>query len=81
MLAAFAAAGIEALPLPDVPQGITLPLRMGDLRQSCRATPRGSGVCRIEAAQRIAPLLDPRPEDKVLDVCAAPGGKAPTSRS
>ncbi len=26
-------------------------------------------------AQRIAPLLDPRPGDRLLDLCAAPGGK------
>jgi len=28
-----------------------------------------------EAAQLIAPLVDPQPEDAVLDACAAPGGK------
>ncbi|MEB3241969.1 MAG: methyltransferase domain-containing protein, partial [Synechococcus sp.] len=28
------------------------------------------------AAQRIAPLLDPQPGQRVLDACAAPGGKA-----
>lgn len=29
-----------------------------------------------EASQLVAALLDPRPGDRVLDVCAAPGGKA-----
>ena len=28
------------------------------------------------SAQWIAPLLDPRPGDLILDACAAPGGKA-----
>jgi len=29
-----------------------------------------------EAAQLVAPLLDPRPGERVLDACAAPGGKS-----
>jgi 16S rRNA (cytosine967-C5)-methyltransferase len=29
-----------------------------------------------EAAQLIPPLLDPRPGERILDACAAPGGKA-----
>ncbi|HJU04803.1 MAG TPA: transcription antitermination factor NusB, partial [Nitrospiraceae bacterium] len=29
-----------------------------------------------EAAQLVAPILDPQPGDRVLDACAAPGGKA-----
>jgi len=29
-----------------------------------------------EASQLVAALVDPRPGDRVLDVCAAPGGKA-----
>jgi 16S rRNA (cytosine967-C5)-methyltransferase len=28
------------------------------------------------AAQRIAPLLDPQPGERILDACAAPGGKS-----
>lgn len=35
------------------------------------------GLCYIEdeAAQLIPPLLDPQPGDRILDACAAPGGK------
>lgn len=29
-----------------------------------------------EAGQLVAPLLDPQPSERVLDACAAPGGKA-----
>jgi len=29
-----------------------------------------------EAAQLVAPILDPRPGERVLDACAAPGGKS-----
>ncbi|MGH7231443.1 MAG: 16S rRNA (cytosine(967)-C(5))-methyltransferase RsmB [Nitrospiraceae bacterium] len=29
-----------------------------------------------EAGQLVAPILDPRPGERVLDACAAPGGKA-----
>jgi 16S rRNA (cytosine967-C5)-methyltransferase len=75
MLAAFATAGIEAVPLPDTAQGITLPLRTGDLRV-LPGYVQGLWCVQDRSAQRIAPLLDPHPEDKVLDVCAAPGGKS-----
>lgn len=38
----------------------------------------GSGLVSVqdEAAQLAAPLLDPQPGQRVLDACAAPGGKA-----
>lgn len=37
----------------------------------------GAGVItpQSRAAQRVAPFLDPQPGERVLDLCAAPGGK------
>ncbi len=36
----------------------------------------GDAVPMSRSSQRIAPLLDPRPGMRVLDACAAPGGKS-----
>ncbi len=75
LLEAFAAAGVAAEPLAEAPDGLTLPGRSGD--------PRGlpgyeAGLWSVQdrTAQRIVPLLDPRPGERILDACAAPGGKA-----
>jgi 16S rRNA (cytosine967-C5)-methyltransferase len=60
---------------------------LAGLPQALRLTPAvpvaaipgfGSGVATIQdaASQLAAPLLDPAPGERVLDACAAPGGKA-----
>ena len=69
----LAAAGIAAAPTAHAPDGIRL------------AAPRGveelpgfdTGLVSVqdEAAQLCAPLLGPRPGQRVLDACCAPGGK------
>ena len=43
--------------------------------RSCRASPRARSRCRISGAQLAAPLLRPQSGMRVLDACAAPGGK------
>ncbi|MEB3238985.1 MAG: 16S rRNA (cytosine(967)-C(5))-methyltransferase [Cyanobacteriota bacterium] len=75
VLAAFVAAGVEARPLDDLPDAIALGPRPGPL---ARLPGFGEGHWSVQdrAAQRIAPLLQPRPGQRLLDVCAAPGGKA-----
>jgi 16S rRNA (cytosine967-C5)-methyltransferase len=35
----------------------------------------GAFAPQSRASQRVAPLVDPRPGERVLDLCAAPGGK------
>ena len=35
----------------------------------------GAVTAQSRAAQRVAPALDPQPGERVLDLCAAPGGK------
>jgi 16S rRNA (cytosine967-C5)-methyltransferase len=75
LLATFAAAGAVAEPLADLPEALTLPTRPG----APRALPgyaEGLWSVQDRNAQRIVPLLDPRPGERILDACAAPGGKA-----
>ena len=74
LLAAFAAAGVAAEPLAEGPDALTLRDRPGDLR-SLPGYVEGWWCVQDRNAQRIVPHLDPRPGMRVLDVCAAPGGK------
>jgi len=75
VLAAFAAAGVDARPLDELPDAIALGPRPGPL---ARLPGYGDGLWSVQdrAAQRIAPLLQPCPGQRLLDACAAPGGKA-----
>lgn len=74
LLAAFAAAGVAAQPLSEGTEALTLTDRPGDLR-ALPGYAEGWWCVQDRNAQRIVPLLDPRPGLRVLDVCAAPGGK------
>jgi 16S rRNA (cytosine967-C5)-methyltransferase len=65
--------GFSAKETPVGPLGVTLekcgnPSHLSVIQE---------GWCYIEdeAAQLIPPLLDPHPGDRILDACAAPGGK------
>lgn len=44
--------------------------------QSLTPLREGAAVVQDATAQEVAPLLDPQPGDRVLDLAAAPGGKA-----
>jgi 16S rRNA (cytosine967-C5)-methyltransferase len=74
-LEAFTAAGIEAAPLPDLPGGLTLLGRSGELRALPGYT-EGHWCVQDRAAQAVGLLLDPQPGERILDACAAPGGKS-----
>jgi 16S rRNA (cytosine967-C5)-methyltransferase len=73
----------EALSREFGKRGIAHELKEGAIRllQAARQIPdlpgfdRGWFVVQDRAAMRAAPLLDPRPGDRILDLCAAPGGK------
>jgi 16S rRNA (cytosine967-C5)-methyltransferase len=69
----FAAAGIPAIPTEFSPEGLVLekapPLAEEGLFQ------QGLYFVQDEASQIIPHLLSPRPGERVLDACAAPGGK------
>ncbi|MGA0989983.1 MAG: methyltransferase domain-containing protein, partial [Vulcanococcus sp.] len=73
--AALAAAGVAAEPIEGLPMGLTIKGRSGDLRH-LPGYDEGHWCVQDRSAQRIAPLLDPKPGERVLDACAAPGGKS-----
>ena len=73
--AALAAVGVEAGLIEGVPSGLTLLGRSGDLSR-LPGYAEGHWCVQDRAAQRIAPLLDPQPGERILDACAAPGGKS-----
>ncbi len=72
-LEALRAAGIAAAPTRYAPDGVQLVEPVGVERLPGFA----EGACSVqdEAAQLAALLLDPAPSERVLDACAAPGGK------
>jgi 16S rRNA (cytosine967-C5)-methyltransferase len=69
----LAAVGLRASPVPDVPSALVL-----EQPADVAALPGfAEGVLSVQdaGAQLAAPLLDPQPGERVLDACAAPGGK------
>lgn len=75
LLEQLRAAGLEVEPLPGLPLGLGLRGRRGDLRL-LPGFEAGQWCVQDRAAQRIAPLLAPESGQRVLDACAAPGGKS-----
>ncbi|MEY3749789.1 MAG: hypothetical protein RLZZ186_208 [Cyanobacteriota bacterium] len=73
--AALAAVGVEAIPIDGLSAGLTLTGRSGDLSR-LPGFVEGHWCVQDRAAQRIAPLLAPQPGERILDACAAPGGKS-----
>lgn len=67
------AAGIEAVPHPFSPQAVKL-LQGCDITQLPSYEAGGFSVQDV-AAQQAALLLNPQPGERILDACAAPGGK------
>jgi 16S rRNA (cytosine967-C5)-methyltransferase len=71
--------GIISMPCPVAPEGLWLKLSSsasGVSLASLEAYRRGWFYVQDEAAQLIGQIVDPKPHERVLDVCAAPGGKA-----
>jgi len=75
LLVDLRAAGLEVEPLPGLPLGLSLRGRRGDLRL-LPGFEAGQWCVQDRAAQRIATLLAPESGQRVLDACAAPGGKS-----
>ena len=75
VLAAFGAAGLTAQALDDQEWGLCLAAASGDLR-GLPGFKEGHWCVQDRTAQAIAPLLAPQPGQRVLDACAAPGGKS-----
>ena len=72
---ALGESAVETLPIPGCSDGLQVLKGGGDLRQ-WPGYQQGYWCVQDRAAQWIAPLLDPQPGERILDACAAPGGKA-----
>ncbi len=75
LMTRFTAAGVAARALPGAPHGLTLLDRVGDLRE-LPGYAEGLWCVQDRSAQAIAPLLEAQPGQRILDACAAPGGKS-----
>jgi 16S rRNA (cytosine967-C5)-methyltransferase len=70
----FDTAGIAAVPIPDVPQGLRFVGNVGAISQ-LPGYPEGWWTIQDSSAQLVTHLLDPQPDEVIIDACAAPGGK------
>jgi 16S rRNA (cytosine967-C5)-methyltransferase len=68
------AAGVDAVPSPLSYQGINL--RKASSVEQLPGFKEGLFLVQGEASQLVGFLLDPKPGERILDACAAPGGKA-----
>ena len=71
----LAEAGVPTQPIDGCPDGLQVLAPAGDLRL-WPGFERGHWSVQDRSAQGVAPLLEPQPGDRILDACAAPGGKA-----
>jgi 16S rRNA (cytosine967-C5)-methyltransferase len=74
LLEAMRTAGVDAAPTPWSPQGIQV--RGSSPVDRLTGFQEGHFQVQGEASQLIGHLLDPKPGERVLDACSAPGGKA-----
>jgi 16S rRNA (cytosine967-C5)-methyltransferase len=69
----LAEAGVQSLPTPFSPEGLILQESLWLPEEPLFQ--KGFYFVQDEASQIVAHLVDPRPGERVLDACAAPGGK------
>ena len=67
--------GIKSDLIEDFPDGLQLQTGLGDLRK-WPGYKLGHWCVQDRSSQWVAPLLNPQPGDRILDVCSAPGSKA-----
>lgn len=65
--------GVEAEPCKFAPEGVVV--KGGEKGEVLKLVREGLAYAQDEAAILVAHVLSPQPEEKVLDGCAAPGGK------
>lgn len=73
LLELLRAQGFDAEPAPWAPQGIRL--KQGSAADRLPGFEQGLFQIQGEASQLIAYILDPQARERILDGCAAPGGK------
>jgi 16S rRNA (cytosine967-C5)-methyltransferase len=73
-IAAFQAVGIACHPMPNLPQALRLQDHSGDIRQF-PGYAEGWWSVQDSSAQLVGHLVNPQPEEVIVDACAAPGGK------
>lgn len=71
---AMEAAGIQVQRLPQLPQALRLKGSTGSI-QKLPGFNEGWWTIQDSSAQLVSHLLNPQPNDVVIDACAAPGGK------
>lgn len=74
LLEKLAESGFPGRPTPFSPEGFTF--RNRPLFAEERLFQQGFYFIQDEASQMIPHLLDPQPGERILDTCAAPGGKS-----
>jgi 16S rRNA (cytosine967-C5)-methyltransferase len=70
----FQTAGVEVIPIPDLPQGLRFVGNSGAINQ-LPGYETGLWTIQDSSAQLVTHLLDPQPHEVIIDACAAPGGK------
>ena len=82
VVAALSAVGVETAPAHYAPDGLIVtagnPLRAPDSRSSSGSSSgllSGSFFVQDEASQLVSLVVAARPDERVLDLCASPGGK------
>ncbi len=74
LIALFATVGITAMPIPHLPQGLRFGGNVGAISQ-LPGYQEGWWTIQDSSAQLVTHLLDPQPDEVIIDACAAPGGK------
>jgi 16S rRNA (cytosine967-C5)-methyltransferase len=70
----FQTANIEAIPIPDLPQGLRFSGNVGAISH-LPGYDAGLWTIQDSSAQLVTHLLDPQLGEVIIDACAAPGGK------
>lgn len=65
--------GVSAEPCKFAPDGVVV--RGGDKGEALKLVRKGLAYAQDESAMIVTHILSPRPGEKILDDCAAPGGK------
>lgn len=73
VLRSLAEEGIQAVPVPGIEQGVRLTARKNVF--ITKAFKAGLFEVQDAASQTVAPLLAPKPGERVVDACAGAGGK------